>query len=111
MVPRRGPVVYNTFQPRVFRARPRVMVRPVPMFTPLNTTFQPVVHGRGMKHHHLPPRAVPMGMGYPFRSKPRSSSYDAQENQEYAEEEYAGCGTEGAECNQTCVCSKCGKEF
>ena len=110
MAPRRGPAVYNTFQPRVFRARQRVMVRttPVPMFTPLNTTFQPVVHGRGigMKHHHLPLKAVPMGMGYAFRSKPRSSSYDAQDNQEYAD-----CGTEGAEYNQTCVCSKCGKEF
>ncbi len=102
MAPRRGPAVYNTYQPRVFRARPRPMARvvPVPMFTPLNTTFQPVVHGR---RHHMPPPPRP-GFAPVFRSKPG----ETQNNEEYAEEEYA---CEGTECNKTCVCSKCGKEF
>lgn len=112
--PKRGPLApvgYNTFQPRVFRARPGYspMVRPVvsPMFTPV-TTFQPIRHGvKPHPHPHLHPRPVRpvpgriVPMGGVFRNRPRSSSYDGQE---CAEE----CVDQN---NQTCICSKCGKYF
>ena len=49
-------------------------------------------------------------MGPVFRNRPRSNSCDKEEN---VNEEQNECqlNTEGAECNKTCVCSKCGKEF
>ena len=98
---------YNTFQPRVFRARPRVMVQPVPMFTPLTGTFQPSLVTRPklpMHHHpHRPPRVVMAPVGVPrFRAK-RSNTCEPQRNN--CEE------TCENECNKTCVCTKCGKEF
>jgi hypothetical protein len=98
---------YNTFQPRVFRARPRVMVQPVPMFTPLTGTFQPSLVTRPklpMHHHpHRPPRVVMAPVGVPrFRAK-RSNTVEPQRNN--CEE------TCENECNKTCVCTKCGKEF
>ena len=43
---KRGPVSipgYNTYKPKVLRARPKILVQPVPMFTPLTGTFQPIV--------------------------------------------------------------------
>jgi hypothetical protein len=98
---------YNTFQPRVFRARPRVMAQPVPMFTPLTGTFQPSLVTRPklpMHHHpHRPPRVVMAPVGVPrFRAK-RSNTCEPQRNN--CEE------TCENECNKTCVCTKCGKEF
>ncbi len=115
MAPKRGPAPmmgYNTYQPRVFRARPKPVVAAVPMFTPVNTTFQPKVVGgygfgpRGMRpvsHHHGRP---PMVAAPVFRAKPRSNSYDAEENN-------LDSGLNDVECKgeNTCVCSKCGKEF
>ena len=111
-IPRRGPVVnvpmagYNTFQPRLFRARPRSIVSPTPMFIPLNATFQPRSYGFGrpFSHHpgkrgYIPP---PMSSPYRFRTKPRSNSSDGKELQEQV------CETE---CKQTSVCTRCGKEF
>ena len=111
VAPRRGPVApmgYNTFQPRVFRARPR-RIMPVPMFTPLVGTYQPRVYGYGRPMMH--PMRRPM-MSPLFRSKPRSSSFDKAENQEYMEEcvEQNECNlnTEG---NVSKTCTKCGKKF
>ena len=97
MPPRRGPMMgYNTFQPRVFRARPRPRVVPVPMFTPLNDTFQPRIGVRGPMMHPMPPMKHHM-----FRGKERSNSYDAcEDNQECCENQ----------CTKS-VCTKCGKEF
>ena len=115
MAPKRGPVPrgpvpvpgYNTFQPR-FRGRPRPLVKPMPMAPPM-ATFKPVPYG-------VPPKVVrnPLvvpgpkkayGFGPVFRSRPRSASYDA--NQEFVDEnEYQY--TEGCESS---VCTKCGKEF
>ena len=99
MPPKRGPMVgYNTFQPRVFRARPRHMMPP-PM-----TTFTPMAYGRPGMHHPRGPMVAPMmPMVKPvFRGKERSNSYDAQE------EQYDEC------CENQCtksVCTRCGKEF
>lgn len=116
LLPKRGPIPrmplsgYNTFQPRVFRARPRGVIVPTPMFTPLNATFQPKSYGFGrpLSHHpgkrgYIPP--PPMRV---FRARPRSNSYDGQEydNQNYQNE----FNTEGNECGSS-VCTRCGKEF
>ena len=88
VVPKRGPVVpgvgYNTYQPRVFRGKHGL--RTVPIRNP--ATMLPLTA--------YPPRP-PV---HRYRNRPRSAS----EGKEYAEE-YQN------ECNQTCVCSKCGKEF
>jgi hypothetical protein len=60
ILPKRGPIPrvplagYNTFQPRVFRARPRGLIVPKPMFTPLNATFQPRSYGFGRPLSHHP---------------------------------------------------------
>lgn len=117
VVPRRGPVPrvpvvgYNTFQPRVFRARPRV-VAPVPMFTPVThmgpRMMKPMMHPP-MMH---PPMHHPMRPAVILRNRPRSNSYDAEQEQ-YVDECGNECqvNAEGTECNKTCVCSKCGKEF
>lgn len=118
--PRRGPVPvypgYNTFQPRSLRARPIPgrLVHPVSMFTPLNRTFQPPMMGRPKLMrppiHHRPGGVVMTAFGPRFRSRPRSSSYDAEHNQ-YSEEiceNECQLNTEG---KKTCVCTKCGKEF
>ena len=96
---RRGPMMgYNTFQPRVFRARPGPRVVPTPMFVPVNPTFQPkVVRGPippPMHHPHMHPMRP-----HVFRGKERSNSYDAEEQQQ--------CENQ---CNKS-VCTKCGKEF
>lgn len=106
---RRGPMMvpmmgYNTFQPRVFRGRPRPRVVPVPMFTPLNTTFQPRMYGFGMRGPKYGP--YPAMRTYAFRGKERSNSYDAKEEEQ--QQEYQ----EGQEqqCTKS-VCTKCGKEF
>ena len=113
---KRGPAPlmpgHNTFQPRVFRARPKVMVQPVPMFTPLTGTFQPTLvtrpklpmHPPSHHHHpHHPPAVVMAPVAAPrFRAR-RSNSYEAQRDN--CEE------TCENECNKTCVCTKCGKEF
>ena len=116
MVPKRGPVVpvvgYNTYQPRVFRARPGYRPVAAPMLTPVTNTFKPLVPGP--KHHPnyargpmrpmaVPPRVVPVAVPARgvFRNRPKSA-----EEQEYAEEYQ-----QNVECNKTCVCSKCGKEF
>jgi hypothetical protein len=120
-VPRRGPMAgYSTFQPRVFRARPRVgvVMAPKPMFTPVMNTFQPRAYGgygfgvrsaRPTSYHHYGQKAF-MGPGPIFRNRPRSNSYDdAEENAEqYYEDEL---NAEGGECNKSCICTKCGKEF
>ncbi len=119
MLPKRGPMPrvplagYNTFQPRVFRARPRGVIAPVPMFIPLNATFQPKSYGFGrpLSHHpgkrgYMPP--PPMRV---FRGRPRSNSYDdGQELDAQNLENQNQCNTEGNECG-TSVCTRCGKEF
>ena len=120
---RRGPahhvpmVGYNTYQPRVFRAR-RGHMGPTAMYSPLNPTFQPKPFGaygmgvRGVRptSYHHGRKAFMAPMGPVFRNRPRSNSCDKEEN---VNEEQNECqlNTEGAECNKTCVCSKCGKEF
>ena len=109
---KRGPIPkgYNTFQPRLFRARPGRVISTRPMFTPLNATFQPkVVSGYGIRgfkptsYHH----GINRGFISPtpiFRSRPRSSSYDERDyNKQMQEDEY--------QYNTSCVCTKCGKEF
>ena len=96
---KRGPVprVVAPLQPR-FRGRPGVH------------TFQPkVVAGYGYGgmrptsyHHHRPRR----GFVPPppiFRSRPRSNSFDERNDDEQMYEGEYQC--------DTCVCSKCGKEF
>ena len=105
---RRGPMMapmmgYNTFQPRVFRHRPRPRIVPVPMFTPLNTTFQPRMMGmRGPRYGPMPPMMrAPL-----FRGKERSNSFDDAEQQQ--QEEYQEC--QDQQCTKS-VCTKCGKEF
>ncbi len=115
-LPKRGPMHrmnlagYNTFQPRVFRGRPRGVIAPTPMFTPLNATFQPKSYGFGrpLSHHpgkrgYMPPPSMRI-----FRARPRSNSYDGQEydNQNYQNQ----CNTEENECGSS-VCTRCGKEF
>ena len=110
-VPKRGPVNpvvgYNTYQPRVFRARPGYKPVAAPMLTPVTNTFKPLAPGP--KYHQsyargpMRPMAVPPRVGqvsFPrgvFRNRPKSA-----EEQDYAEE---------CEYNKPCVCSKCGKEF
>lgn len=118
--PKRGPIPrvplagYNTFQPRVFRGRPRGVVVPTPMFIPLNATFQPKSYGFGRPLSHHPGRRgyVPPPPMRVFRAKPRSNSYDGQEydNQNY--ENQNKCTTEENE-NElgASVCTRCGKEF
>ena len=103
---KRGPVLVpgvNTFQPR-FRARPRpgVPLRPIVGPVPPKVLRPPVVRPQVV----VPPKKYAYGFGpVPFRSRPRSASYD--DNQEYADEtEYQY--TEGCEGS---VCTKCGKEF
>ena len=105
---KRGPVLVpgvNTFQPR-FRARPRpgVPIRPIvgPGGLPPKHLRPPVVRPQVV----VPPKKYAYGFGpVPFRSRPRSASYD--DNQEYADEtEYQY--TEGCEGS---VCTKCGEEF
>jgi len=96
---RRGPMMgYNTFQPRVFRARPHPRIVPTPMFVPVNPTFQPkVVRGPippPMHHPHMHPMRP-----YVFRGKEASNGNDAEEQQQ--------CENQ---CNKS-VCTKCGKEF
>ena len=111
--PKRGPAVVrpglNTFQPGVFRARPRVVARPVavPMFTPLAPGYGV---GRVPRPMPPPPRPMGFGMGPVFRSRPNTSAYDAQEV-EYAEENAEQYDTEGCDYNTSSVCTKCGKAF
>jgi len=106
---KRGPAVvrpgYNTFQPGVFRARPRmVAARPAvrPMMAPLAPGYGV---GRVVRPMPPPPRPYGFGMGQVFRSRPATTEQDYTE--EYAEE----YDTEGCDYNQSCVCTKCGKEF
>ena len=57
-IPKRGPVVpvaYNTFQPKVFRARPEYRHVAAPM-VPLTNTLQPMVAAPKPLHH--PPRGL-----------------------------------------------------
>ena len=120
LIPKRGIIHrvpmgrYSTFQPTVFRARPRTYAAK-PFFTPLNATFQPRIF-RGPRvrtvPHHLETKGfIPvMRPGAIFRSKPRSNSYDKEcSNEEFDKE--CQLNTEGEEYNTTCICSKCGKEF
>ena len=107
LIGKRGPAVVkpglNTFQPGVFRARPRLGVaRPgaMPMFTPLAPGYGV---GRVVRPMPPPPRPYGFGMGPVFRNRPSSSSANAQE---YAEEYDAGSNY-----NTSSVCTKCGKEF
>ena len=106
---KRGPVLVpgvNTFQPR-FRARPRPGVPGVPLRPMVGPGGFPPKHVRpGVVVPPPPPKKYAYGFGpVAFRSRPRSASYD--DNQEYAEEtEYQY--TEGCEGS---VCTKCGKEF
>ena len=92
MVPKRGPhhnqisrIDYSTYQPRAFRARRNYVVAPKPMFTPLNSTFQPKALGgygfgakglRPVSHNH---GKHAMSYGPIFRSRRRSNSYDDAE--------------------------------
>ena len=107
---KRGPAVvrpgYNTFQPGVFRARPRMMVAARPAVRPMMT---PVVPGYGVgrvvRPMPPPPRPYGFGMGPVFRSRPETAEQDYDE--EYAEEYDA----ERCDYNQSSVCTKCGKEF
>ena len=112
---KRGPAVvrpgYNTFQPGVFRARPRMVGMGVarPAVMPM---VSPLVPGYGVRRvvrpMPPPPRPYGFGMGPVFRSRPNTSAY---EEQEYAEEcDAEGCDAEGCDYN-TSVCTKCGKEF
>ena len=99
MIPKRGPIhrvpmgSYSTFQPRVFRARPRPYAAK-PIFTPLNATFQPRIYGgprvRTVPHHLGAKGFIPvMRPGVIFRSKPRSHSYDKEcSNEEYENQEF-----------------------
>ena len=109
---KRGPAVvrpgYNTFQPGVFRARPRMVVaRPgaAPMLTPMAPGYG---MGRVARQMPPPPRAYGFGMGPVFRSRPTATDY---EEQDYAEEYEEQCDTQGSDYNKSCVCTKCGKEF
>ena len=104
---RRGPMMgYNTFQPRVFRARPRPRMVPAPMFTPLNATFQPKMYGpygmRGPRYAPMPPMRPHL-----FRGKENTAEGEEQQ-QEYQECQEQQCETE--QCAKS-VCTKCGKEF
>jgi hypothetical protein len=107
---KRGPAVvrpgYNTFQPGVFRARPRMMVAARPAVRPMMT---PVVPGYGVgrvvRPMPPPPRPYGFGMGPVFRNRPETAEQDY--DKEYAEEYDA----EGCDYNQSSVCTKCGKEF
>ena len=97
MPPRRGPMMgFNTFQPRVFRARPGPRVVPTPMFVPVNPTFQPkVVRG-----------PVPPPMHHPHMHPMRPHVFRGKEMTNNCEEEQ--------QCENQCtksVCTKCGKEF
>ena len=92
MVPKRGPhhnqisrIDYSTYQPRAFRARRNYVVAPKPMFTPLNSTFQPKALGgygfgakglRPVSHNH---GKHAMSYGPIFRSRRKSNSYDDAE--------------------------------
>lgn len=114
--PKRGPAVripmvgYNTFQPRLFRARQRTVVgEPKPMFIPLNATFQPRV--RPMSHH--PGKRIPLQMKQPnlLRARPRSNSYDEKEYDEQMYENQCQLNTEGNKYEGPSVCTRCGKEF
>ena len=107
---KRGPAVvrpgYNTFQPGVFRARPRMMVAARPAVRPMMT---PVVPGYGVgrvvRPMPPPPRPYGFGMGPVFRSRPETAEQD------YDEENAEEYDAEGCDYNQSCVCTKCGKEF
>lgn len=102
MMPKRGPVPvpgYNTFQPKVFRARPR----PMPMVKPMPVAPMHIPH-KGRPPLVPPPKQYAYGFGPVFRSRPRSASYDANEYADENEYQY----TEGCESS---VCTKCGKEF
>ena len=99
---KRGPVIkpgYTTYQPGVFRGR-RMVHRPVavPMFTPVAPAYGVHRMGRPMPP---PPRPYGFGMGPVFRNRPNTTEYD-ETQEDYAAEE---CD------NNTCVCTKCGKEF
>ena len=107
---KRGPAVvrpgYNTFQPGVFRARPRMMVAARPAVRPMMTPIVPGYGvGRVVRPMPPPPRPYGFGMGPVFRSRPETAEQDYDE--EYAEEYDA----EGCDYNQSSVCTKCGKEF
>ena len=107
---KRGPAVvrpgYNTFQPGVFRARPRMMVAARPAVRPMMTPIVPGYGvGRVVRPMPPPPRPYGFGMGPVFRNRPETAEQDYDE--EYAEEYDA----EGCDYNQSSVCTKCGKEF
>ena len=92
----------NTFQPR-FRVKPGNVMASTPM------SFQPKVVGR-YGYGGVRPTSFHQGMrGFVppppiFIGIPRSSSYDEKDNEEQMyEEEY--------ECNTSCICNKCEKEF
>ena len=106
---RRGPPMMGyTYQPRMFRARPRPRMAPVPMFTPFNTTFQPRMYGPHRGPRYGPPMA-PLRPHY-FRAKANAEGEEQQqeyqEGQEQCQEQQ--CQTE--QCAKS-VCTKCGKEF
>lgn len=107
MGPKRGLVPHhpNTFQPKVFRARP--LLRPAPMMAPLAPSVVRPKHHRHAPHVAPPviPQKYAYGFGPVLRSRPRSSSYDLEE--EYIDENELNL-TEGYEGS---VCSGCGKEF
>ena len=100
MMPRRrGPMGlgYNTFQPRIFRGRPRPRMVPTPMLSPLNATFQPRMYGYGMRGPRYAPMP-PMKHHY-FRGKETAQTEECQEQ----------CVEEQKVTKN--VCTKCGKEF
>jgi hypothetical protein len=124
---KRGPVmpVHNTFQPTVFRARPRAFVQPVPvpvpMFTPMTGTYRPHLMRGPMKppmHHHHPPGVVMAPVVGPrFRARKTENCEEQCEQGEQGEqveqvEQTNNCEeTCENECTKTNVCTKCGKEF
>ena len=105
--PKRGPVRPvvarpNTFQPGFFRTRPGArLLHPM---NPLRPMGPPMVPPRGVRPLVPAPKRYAYGFGPVLRSRPRSASYDPQENADENEYQY----TEGCESS---VCTKCGKEF
>ena len=92
--PKRGPVRVpvvgpNTFQPKVFRARP--VVRPPPMNT-FHPMAPPMAPPRALRPPVLGPKRYAYGFGPVLRSRPRSASYDPQEYDDECEYQYnEGC--------------------
>ena len=109
---KRGPTVmrpgYNTFQPGVFRARPRMGVaRPGvgPMFTPVAPGYGV---GRVVRPIPPPPRPYGFGMGPVFRSR-RETTYtyeqEPEQEQDYLQQYTEQCvDEEVCDGNNSCVC-------